>query len=312
MQVSVIIPTHNPDPGRLGRTLEALRQQFLPGPEWETILVNNASTRFPGDEFFARHAPANLRHVFEPQLGLTSARMSGFASAAADVAVMVDDDNALAPDYLSRALAILQADPQLGAIGGKSIPEFAVHPPDWAAEFFPLLALRDSGDEPMVARTLRPPGTKQNQYPFCAPIGAGMVLRRPAWAAWLKAREGGSTLSDRRGQELTSAGDNDIVFCLMHAGWSVGYFPDLMLTHLIPASRLEPEYLERLNRGIQKTWMKVLALHEACPWPPLSPAGCWLRQLRSWMRHQPWRSAAARIRWQGACGHFEGRVTRHP
>ena len=72
--------------------------------------------------------------------------------------------------------------------------------------------------------------------------------------AWLDARTGGSgVLTDRRGNELTSGGDNDIVFCVMQAGWEVAYVPQLSLTHLIPAGRLEAGYLARLNRGIQKS-----------------------------------------------------------
>ncbi len=43
MRLSVIIPTHNPDPGRLGRVLAGLRDQSLDGVEWETVIVDNAS-----------------------------------------------------------------------------------------------------------------------------------------------------------------------------------------------------------------------------------------------------------------------------
>jgi hypothetical protein len=94
----------------------------------------------------------------------------------------------------------------------------------------------------------------------------------------------------------------------MRAGWEVGYFPELSLTHLIPAGRLEPTYLSRLNRGIQKSWMQVLTRHEANPWPPLTPVGAALRKLKVWFSSRAWSSPAARIRWQGACGHFDGRV----
>jgi hypothetical protein len=95
---------------------------------------------------------------------------------------------------------------------------------------------------------------------------------------------------------------------VLKAGWQVAYFPTLSLTHLIPAGRLEPDYLARLNRGIQESWMQVLTRHDANPWPPLTRMGCTLRQLRAWFTHRAWRSPAAHIRWRGACGHFAGRV----
>jgi hypothetical protein len=153
---------------------------------------------------------------------------------------------------------------------------------------------------------LRPSGAATNEYPAFAPIGAGMALRRAAWSAWLDAGPAAG-VSDRRGGALTSGGDNDIVLAAMRAGWEVGYFPGLSLVHLIPAGRLEAGYLARLNRGIQKSWMEVLSQHAANPWPPLSGSGARLRILKAWFTHRAWAGPAGRIRWQGACGHFEGR-----
>ncbi len=221
----------------------------------------------------------------------------------------MDDDNVLAPDYLEQVVALFARQPRIGLAGGKSIPEFEHPPVDWACEFLALLALRDLGPTEQISTGLRPADSDRNSYPAFAPIGAGMALRRAAWNAWLeRTPNSGPALCDRRGGELTSGGDNDLVLCAMRAGWEVGYFPALSLTHLIPASRLEAEYLSRLNRGIQKSWMQVLAQHDACPWPPLSRSSARLRQFKAWFTHRTWMSPAARIRWQGACGHFEGRI----
>ena len=311
MKLTVILPTHNPDPWRLQRTLAGLCEQTLPLSEWETVLVNNASNYFPDEGFFAKHAPrSNFTIVNEPRLGLTSARQRGFKIARGELAVLVDDDNVLAPNYLEQVIALFLMYAHVGALGGKSIAEFSLPPPTWAAEFFPLLALRDLGPETVIAESLRPTGANANTYPSCAPIGAGMALRRSAWQAWFKASDDNSTkLSDRRGGELSSAGDNDIVFCAMRAGHAVGYFPSLALTHLIPAARLEPAYLARLNHGIQKSWMQVLLKHDACPWPTLPKWTVPLRKMKTWHTHRAWQGHPERIRWHGACGHFEGRVS---
>ncbi len=309
MQLSVVIPTHNPHPGRLQRTLSGLRAQTLPAGCWETVLVNNASRDFPDAAFFAGCTPEVFSIVDEPDLGLTAARQRGFNAARGEVVVLVDDDNVLAPDYLAEVLAIFARQPRVGLAGGKSLPEFEREPAEWAREFLPLLALRDLGPRESVSAGLRAPGETRNEYPAFAPIGAGMALRRVACDAWLDSRRATrAALSDRRGSELTSSGDNDIVLCAMRAGWEVGYFPSLSLTHLIPAGRLEAKYLARLNRGIQKSWMQVLALHDASPWAPLTATGAGLRKLRAWFVHRAWSSPAAYVRWQGACGHFDGRA----
>jgi glycosyltransferase involved in cell wall biosynthesis len=307
LDISVIVPTHDPDAGRLLRTLAGLRAQTLPAARWETVLVDNASRPPVADGAWTGVAPANFRIVAEPVLGLTAARQRGIRESMAPLVVLVDDDNVLAPDYLEHLVRLFAAHPQVGALGGKSLPEFERPPEPWLAEFSPLLALRDPGGQAQLSHGLRPNGAARDEYPMAAaPIGAGMALRRAAAKGWVEAKESG--ISDRRGGELTSGGDNDIVLTVMRQGWEVGYFPELTLTHLIPASRLDPPYLARLNRGIQKSWMQVLSKHDANPWPPIPRWTVPARKLRAWWVYRAWAGPAERIRWEGACGHFEGRA----
>ncbi|MEJ1971704.1 MAG: glycosyltransferase [Lacunisphaera sp.] len=304
--LTVIIPTHNPHPERLRRTLAGLREQTLPPDQWECIVVDNASTPPVDSATLTSAGPATLRLVRESQPGLTHARKAGLRSARGALMVFADDDNVLAPDYLAQSLRLAAAHPRLGAYGGRSVPEFEGPPESWTHEFFDLLALRDLGPHPVQAAAESP----LRGYPRCAPIGAGMVLRREAADVWLAAPDRG--LTDRRGSELTSGGDNDIVLTLFAAGWGVGYFPELQLTHLIPAGRLDAGYLARLNRGIQKSWVQVLARHGICPWPPIATWTVPLRQFKAWFTCRAWRGAVGQIRWQGACGHFEGRAIIAP
>lgn len=299
VRLTVIIPTHNPHPGRLQRTLAGLRAQTLPLAEWETLLIDNASQPALALDPLRASMPTNARIVVESQLGLTHARRCGFRAARGEFIVMVDDDNVLAPDYLVNVLALFTAQPTLGAVGGRSVPEFEQTPPPWwQTDFDGLIACRDLGPVPQIAH-----GT--STYPLCAPIGAGMALRRAAVQSWLD-DNASTALSDRRGGELTSGGDNDIVMTLLRAGWHVGYFPVLSLLHLIPADRVERDYLARLNRGIAKSWMQVLHKHGVNPWSPIASWTVPLRQLKAWLTYRAWRGPAEFVRWQGACGHFEG------
>lgn len=310
MLISVIVPAHNPHRPRLSRVLAALASQTLEAGNWEAVLVDNASS--PAIEFteIAPSLRAPLRVLREPRPGLTWARRGGLEASSGELCVFVDDDNVLAPNYLAAAVSLFSARPFLGAAGGPSRPEFEVAPPPWAAEFFPLLALRDLGPAPLFAK-LEHSQHHLPVYPACAPIGAGLVLRRTAAQAWLNAG-GTSPLTDRVGSSLSSGGDNDIVFSLLRAGWEVAYHPELALTHLIPAARVDPDYLARLNRGIQHSWMEVLTRHSANPWPRVSPWGCELRKAKSFFARRGWRRPAERIRWQGDCGHFEGRRLHSP
>jgi GT2 family glycosyltransferase len=308
--ITVIVPTHRPHPDRLARTLAGLAAQSLSCHEWETLLIDNANE--PPIDFGAMPLvrPDNLRIIREPRLGLTAARRSGFQAASGELCILVDDDNVLAPDFLENALRIFREYPRLGAAGGPSRPEFEVQPAAWVLEFLPLLALRDLGEKQILATLTRSADGTHHLYPACAPIGAGLTLRRSLALAWTKQVTDG-TLTDRCGSALTSGGDNDIVLHLLHAGWQVGYFPELSLTHLIPGSRLDPAYLARLNHGIQKSWVQVLSRHNACAWPAIRPATVAFRCARAWWRQRAWRGPAERIRWRGLCGHFAGRASIH-
>lgn len=308
MHLSVVLPTHNPNPGRLARTLAGLAAQTLPAAEWEALLVDNASSpALTAATIATLGALGNLRLIAEPELGLTAARRSGFRAARGELIVLVDDDNVLAPDYLARAIAIFDAHPRLGAIGGRSLPEFEQTPHPWVREFDHLLACRDLGPEPRIATAQPSPPGQPRHYPAAAPIGAGMALRRQAAASWLDSTTD-PTLTDRRGTELTSGGDNDIVLTVART-WDVGYFPALVLTHLIPSSRTTRTYLAKLNHGIARSWIHVLAKHRACPWAPVAGWTVPLRQAKAWFTYRAWSGPAAHVRWQGACGHFKGRAS---
>jgi glycosyltransferase involved in cell wall biosynthesis len=287
--------------------MAGLRSQTLPLHRWQLVMVDNASRDHTAIRNIGLHWHPNSSLIVECQLGLTSARRRGIAESTGKIIVFVDDDNVLASDYLEQVIEIFAHQPTVAAIGGRSLPEFESEPLAWQAEFFPLLALRDLGDAPLISHGLHAPAEERNAYPAFAPIGAGMAVRRNALETWMAHKS--HDLSDRRGAELTSSGDNEIILTIMSAGWEVGYFPQLLLTHLIPHARLQPAYLARLNRGIQQSWMKVLTRYQANPWAPLTRSGARLRKLKAWIAYRAWASPAAKIRWQGACGHFDGRAS---
>ena len=307
LQISVIIPTHNPDRTRLRRTLAGLADQTLDKGLWEAILVNNASSIDPETNELQSVLP-NLRVVFEPQLGLTHARLAGFSSAQTDLLVLVDDDNVLEPDYLESALRYAARHSHIGTFGGKSLPEFETPPPTWFEHAGVSLGCRDRGD---VEQFFVPiPGVPLTAYPEMAPIGAGMVLRRAVADTYRHTLAGrpGTPITDRRGKQLSSAGDCDMVLCGLQAGWGTAYSPTLRLTHLIPAGRLTAGYLRRIAHASFRDFVRVLALHGIHPWPPIPRWTVPFRQIKAWFTFRAWRGLPDSIRWHGAKGQIEGRA----
>lgn len=304
--ITVIICTHNPRREYLHRVLNALKSQTLPMEQWELLLIDNASKTILATEIDLNWHP-NARHVREETLGLTAARLRGFKEASNEILVFVDDDNVLDSDYLKNTFEILLQHPNLGAIGGKSLPEFEVEPASWVSQFSVCLALRDLGDE-LLIYTANKTDDSPKEYPAFAPIGAGLVLRRQAAEIYAQNVSGDrSRLSlGRTGKQLISGEDNDINLTILNAGWGVAYFPQLQLTHLISANRLTKDYLARLNYASSRSWIQVLNAHHIRPWKKISPWTVLLRKIKALLSYQPWNNPAAYVRWQGACGMFEG------
>lgn len=299
LKLSVIIPTYNPCISRLRQTVQGLQLQSLPPDEWELIIVdNNSSNDFMRQLELDWHPSAKI--VCEPKQGLTYARLKGFREAAAGIIVMVDDDNVLNSNYLETVLSILHAHPKIAAIGGKTVPVFETPPPAWLYEFYGSLALRDLGGVPVISRW-------QNIYPYGAPIGAGMGLRRKAMASYMqKIASGRGSVSDRRGDSLSSGGDNDMVIEILKSGWQVGYFPELELQHIIPPQRMTVKYLARLLHNTNRSWVGLLEAHRINPWSRITKTGALIRKAKAWVTYSAWKSAPGYIRWRGACGTFDG------
>jgi glycosyltransferase involved in cell wall biosynthesis len=303
MRLSVILCAHDPRPEHLHQTLAALRAQTLPLADWELLLIDNASPVALDPNLVAWHPHGRV--IREQILGLARARVRGIAEARADLLVFCDDDNLLMDGYLTAAVDLFARHKNLGAAGGKSHPRYAASVPAWAVPFVDRLAVRDLGDDSRTASwvNLEP---AERRYPTCAPVGAGLVLRREVGLEYMRKLGVSPLIQDRVGSELGGGGDCALVLTALQIGREVGYFPELELLHLIPAERLRLRYLARLNRDSSKSWVRLLAQFGIFPWKPISPWTIRLRQLRSFFALRAWRGPADYFLWAGACGIFAG------
>jgi len=301
--MTVVIPTHNPRPQNMARVLEALASQTLSADAWELLVVDNASA-----------VPVQLpdawagcgRVIREERLGLTQARLCGIREARGALLVWVDDDNVLELDYLEQAQSAFDARPDLGAAGGRSLPEYEVPPPAWFRPDLAPLGCRDLGDETVLMswQAARP------DYPSAAPIGAGLVARKQAMQLWADAVQHDARRMSlgRQGTKLTSGEDNDISMTILRAGWQLAYLPGLRLIHIIAAGRLQPDYLARIARVSFRDFICVLDIHGVRRWHAIPGWTIPLRALRAYFTFKAWQGPAAYICWQSAVGQFEGRA----
>jgi glycosyltransferase involved in cell wall biosynthesis len=252
--VSVIICSHNPRENYLRRVLDALKEQTLPAREWELLLVDNASAQPLAGRFDLSWHP-NGRHIREEKVGLTHARLHGIAESKGDLLVFVDDDNVLRTDYLQACLEIGANEPQVGAWGGSCIPDYEVKPP---RELEPYLAglLIEKLDKAI-----------KNKIPRCGPglpPGAGMAVRRNVALHYREQvlRDPLRKALGRTGKNLGAGEDSDMALCSFAFNLWTAQFPELELTHLIPARRLTMKYLEGIHEGFGYSGVILTAIHD--------------------------------------------------
>lgn len=239
--LAVVVCTHNPDVTRLSRVLEALRTQTLKPSEWELCIVDNASICPVRDIASIEWHPSAVV-IEEPKLGLVHARVAGIANTRAEVIVFVDDDNVLDPTYLWNASRHADDWPILGAWGGQLIPDWEVPPAAGVRRFISMIGVREFiGDHW---------SNRPNDWDT-APWGAGMCVRRQVAEAWAHQLRFDpiSRLLGVRGEGLLRCEDLDLAFTATDTGLGTGLFEDLRLRHVMPAARVQLDYLVRVAEG---------------------------------------------------------------
>jgi glycosyltransferase involved in cell wall biosynthesis len=242
VDVSIVVPSHN-GAARLPAALDHIAGQRPPaGLAWEVVLVDNASTdgtAAAASQAWSADPSVPLRVVREPRLGLGHARVRGFAEARGDLVAWVEDDNWIAPDWLSVVTAVMREHPQVGACGGINEPVCQTAPPAWFEEFQFAYAAGPQGPTPGDV-------TASRGHLW----GAGLTVRRAAWDH-LVGHGFRPLLVDRQGEtNFNSGGDSEICFALRLAGWRLWFEPRLRLRHFLLAHRLDWGYLRRMFRGV--------------------------------------------------------------
>ena len=248
-KISVIVATTNPQPYVIQWALDSLAHQTLPKAAFEIVIVDNNS-RPPLEEGpLTRYGGLPLRIVREPRQGVTFARCTGILAATSDLAVFLDDDNYVEPEYLSRALLIAESQPEIGAFGGISRILSEGRIPAWKRDLLPYLGVRDYGPDVITS--------KEDKWGPWEPIGAGMVFRRDIGLEFVNVIKTNSTaqLLGRRGTSFVCGEDSLLARMAYRLGYSCSYQPSLKLTHMIKSTRLTPKHLARTIEGVARAYV---------------------------------------------------------
>lgn len=230
--LSLIVPTYR-RPADLLRCLASVQEQRL--ESFELIVVDNAADPGVAESVaeFNRGARIPATYVPEPQLGLHNARHAGVRAARGDVLVFTDDDATFDPDWLGAFARAFDLHPEMAAAGGPARPVWDVPPPEWVPAYmrthpdmFPILSLL----EPYHEFRLTADG-----YFF----GVNMAIRREVLL------EVGGFNPDSFGSAWLGDGETGLNRKLWQRGLLVGYVPEAVVYHHVPAERLTLDYFRR-------------------------------------------------------------------
>jgi glycosyltransferase involved in cell wall biosynthesis len=245
MDISIIICTYNPEQRIFERCLIAIKNLVKREILAEVIIVDNNST-IPVSSlgYVSMLLPEipNCKVIIEREQGLAHARMAGFKNSLGKLIVFFDDDNEPYKDYIIQAKNIHDNRDFIGIMGPGNINV------EYVDEVDPYIKQHFN-------RLFQEKKAEREEYIFSVmkwapwyPPGTGQVMKRIVFEGYLDTffQRGLKTL-DRKGQNLSSAGDSQIIWSCLNLNYAVGHHPKLELNHLIPFKRANLTYLKRLN-----------------------------------------------------------------
>ena len=239
--VSIIICTYNREK-YIRPLLESLAKNDYPTTDYEIVLVDNNctdNTRGVCEEFTVSHPEVVLRYVMESEQGLSAARNKGIKEAKGEIIVYVDDDALVDSDYIRTYAEHFATHPNTMAAGGPIEPLYETKEPSWMSPYTKALltAWMNYGD-------------KVREYPKGRYPGGGNAAYRKVVFDQVGLF---NTDLGRKGTALLASEEKDI-FDKMHTlGMQVLYLPTPVLHHIIPQTKLEEDYFNRLTLQIGRS-----------------------------------------------------------
>jgi glycosyltransferase involved in cell wall biosynthesis len=245
--ISAIICTHN-RAAYLAKAIQSLVDQNISSEKYDIIIVDNCSTdstKSVVEQFVSR---VNIRYLYEPNLGLSYARNTGWRNATGAYVAYLDDDAIACPSWLHKILEVFETvTPRPGCVGGKTDPLWEAPRPVWLSdELVTSLTVIDWFDTPQVVLDLAQTWL----------VGVNM-----AFPVEVLEHVGGFIVGlDRAGKRLLSSGDVFLQKQIMKAGYSCFYHPEMVVSHHIGRSRLEKRWFIRRYywQGVSDAIMQCL------------------------------------------------------
>ena len=255
MEFSIVICTYNPVREILLRAVNSCISQTVKADTYEIIIIDNNSLLPLSALDYIKAILKNNCNVTlhqEKTQGLIHARINGIQKTNSQTIIFVDDDNVLENSYLENLKSLLKNYEQVAIWGpGQIEPDYVNGVPKWIEKHFSGLYQKKNKTETRFGCEI--------EWTDYYPAGSGLVVLKKVLVKYINDFKNGKVSAiGRKGNELSSAEDSQIIWTAIKMGYSVGTSPVLKLTHIIPGNRTNLNYLKKLNYGISNSYYKAL------------------------------------------------------
>jgi glycosyltransferase involved in cell wall biosynthesis len=232
-KICAIICTHNRE-NYLGDAIDSLLNQNC--EDYEVLVIDNASTDNTKNIAESRLNNPLLKYIYEPILGLSSARNRGAKETTAPILAYLDDDAIASPQWLTTIVQAYDNNKKLAIAGGKVTliwPENRHHPRWLSPELSEGLGYYNLGNQYLRITS-----------PNLTPRGLNYSVRK----SFLEQIGGFDVNLGRKGKNLLSNEELYMTELALKNGWEVGYLPDALVQHNVAPERME------INWFLRRSW----------------------------------------------------------
>ena len=232
----------------------------LDHPDYEVIVVDNASRTDATQRFVTELGDPRVRVVTEPRPGLSRARNAGVRAANTEIVAFTDDDVVVDPHWLTELVAGFGAGNAVACVCG-IVPSGEIRTP--AQAYFDQRVGWASSCVPRLFDLAHPPADVP-LFPFQVGVygtGANFAVDRQAVFAL-----GGFDEALGAGAPTDGGEDLDMFFRVLHAGWQLAYRPGAVVWH---RHRADNEALAVQARGYGLglgAWLAKIAVDPRTAW----------------------------------------------
>jgi glycosyltransferase involved in cell wall biosynthesis len=247
LPISAVICTHN-RAEYLPKAIQSLTEQNMSKNDYEIIVVDNCSTDSTKAVVEQFSNNANLKYIYEPTVGLSYARNTGWQNASGKYVAYLDDDAIACREWLSKIVEVFETvTPQPGCVGGKVEPIWEAKRPEWLSDWLlDGLTVVDWSDTPHVIDNLAVEWL----------VGANIAFPKD-----LLSQVGGfSSDLGRIGKKLLGGEEVFLGKQIIKAGRTCFYHPEISVRHHIQSYRLEKSWFVRryYGQGISDAVMQII------------------------------------------------------